>query len=107
MQESRYEIVHAWILSKGKETRSSEKDFTKYSTDAQATLYYQHLVHRIDSELPVTLKHQIEIDIPRTFPQTKTSLSSESGRSVLRRVLSAYAIRNRVLGYCQVCPNLV
>ena len=38
--------------------------------------YYNHLVARADIELPLALRHQISIDLPRTFPDTKVSVGA-------------------------------
>eukprot|EP00750_Incisomonas_marina_P015132 INCI18090.2.p1 GENE.INCI18090.2~~INCI18090.2.p1 ORF type:complete len:1405 (-),score=209.33 INCI18090.2:1631-5845(-) len=77
------------------------KSWTAADTEQAGLAYYNHLVARADIELPLALRHQISIDLPRTFPDTKTALSSAQGRAALRNVLHAYAIRNPVLGYCQ------
>ncbi|KAL1565961.1 GTPase-activating protein gyp3-like [Salvia divinorum] len=45
------------------------------------------------------LKKQIEKDLPRTFPGHPAL--NENGRNSLRRVLSAYALHNPSVGYCQ------
>ncbi|KAG6386333.1 hypothetical protein SASPL_155229 [Salvia splendens] len=45
------------------------------------------------------LKKQIEKDLPRTFPGHPAL--NETGRNSLRRVLSAYALHNPSVGYCQ------
>ncbi|KAH6797730.1 Ypt/Rab-GAP domain of gyp1p superfamily protein [Perilla frutescens var. hirtella] len=50
-------------------------------------------------DLPEKLKKQIEKDLPRTFPGHPAL--NETGRNSLRRVLSAYAIHNPSVGYCQ------
>lgn len=48
-------------------------------------------------QTPKDTAKQIELDIPRTQPKWL----SDSDRSILRRVLQAYAGRNPKLGYCQ------
>ncbi|XP_057801389.1 uncharacterized protein LOC131016707 isoform X1 [Salvia miltiorrhiza] len=50
-------------------------------------------------DLPEKLKKQIEKDLPRTFPGHPAL--NENGRNSLRRVLSAYALHNPSVGYCQ------
>lgn len=44
--------------------------------------------------------HQIELDIPRTFPMNSW-LQEEQGQAALRRILLAFAQHNPVVGYCQ------
>lgn len=44
---------------------------------------------------------QIEKDLHRTFPGHP--VMDSSGRNALRRLLAAYARRNPLVGYCQVC----
>ncbi|KAL4443069.1 hypothetical protein ABPG77_008560 [Micractinium sp. CCAP 211/92] len=44
--------------------------------------------------------HQIELDVPRTFP-TNGWVQSEAGQSALRHVLRAFAHHNPRVGYCQ------
>ncbi|KAG8374274.1 hypothetical protein BUALT_Bualt11G0114500 [Buddleja alternifolia] len=51
------------------------------------------------SHLPEKLRKQIEKDLPRTFPGHPAL--NDNGRNSLRRVLSAYALHNPSVGYCQ------
>jgi hypothetical protein len=44
--------------------------------------------------------HQIDLDLPRTFPEHPT-FAAAAGRAALRRVLVAHARRNPVIGYTQ------
>ena len=48
---------------------------------------------------------QIELDVPRTFPDhplfAPDSPEGEVGRGALRRVLRAYAMHDPAVGYCQ------
>ncbi|KAL4457817.1 hypothetical protein ABPG75_012682 [Micractinium tetrahymenae] len=44
--------------------------------------------------------HQIELDVPRTFPSNEW-VQSEAGQSALRHVLRAFAHHNPRVGYCQ------
>ena len=50
--------------------------------------YYVYLQKKAEFELPESVRHQIEIDLTRTFPDSKTALSSEAGRKTLRRVFA-------------------
>lgn len=43
---------------------------------------------------------QIQLDVPRTFPNN-TWIQSENGQAALRRVLLAFAHHNPRIGYCQ------
>eukprot|EP00884_Botryococcus_braunii_P008527 jgi/Botrbrau1/17676/Bobra.0166s0101.1 len=44
--------------------------------------------------------HQIELDLPRTFPNN-VWIRSEEGQGALRRVLLAFSVHNHEVGYCQ------
>ncbi|KMS96873.1 hypothetical protein BVRB_7g180760 [Beta vulgaris subsp. vulgaris] len=48
---------------------------------------------------PEIWKKQIEKDLPRTFPGHPAL--DEEGRNSLRRILTAYALHNPCVGYCQ------
>ena len=64
--------------------------------------HYNSLVARAELELSEQLQDQIDRDLPRTFPKLRTRFNSPKvGQSVLRRVLFAYAVHDKVLGYCQ------
>ncbi|CAI5741372.1 unnamed protein product [Hyaloperonospora brassicae] len=62
--------------------------------------YYMDLVKKAETVETETFS-QIELDIGRTFGQSETIISSESGRGQLRRILRAYSLRNSSIGYCQ------
>jgi len=62
-----------------------------------ASLDYNSLLKL--SPVPV-VKHQIELDIPRTFPQ-HPAFNSPEMQKALTNVLNAYAVKNPGLGYCQ------
>mmetsp|Transcript_14535 Transcript_14535/g.21892 ORF Transcript_14535/g.21892 Transcript_14535/m.21892 type:complete len:533 (-) Transcript_14535:129-1727(-) len=49
---------------------------------------------------PSPAEHDIMKDLHRTFPCNE-SLNTEEGIESLRRILLAYAVRNREVGYCQ------
>lgn len=78
----------AWPLLSGADLRRSKK----------MAGYFDAMVHRgeVDSEVA----HQIELDLPRTFPGN-TWMSTEEGRSALRRVLVAFSVHEPTVGYCQ------
>ena len=63
--------------------------------------YYNSLVARAERELSEQLQDQIDRDLPRTFPKHKSIFNTKAGQPVLRRVLFAYAVHDKVLGYCQ------
>ena len=44
--------------------------------------------------------HQIQLDVPRTFPACAW-IQSDAGQAALRRVLFAFAHHNPTIGYCQ------
>ncbi|KAK9808174.1 hypothetical protein WJX73_005269 [Symbiochloris irregularis] len=60
--------------------------------------YFDAMVHRgeVDSEVA----HQIELDLPRTYPSNRW-VASEEGMDALRRVLVAYSVHQPSVGYCQ------
>lgn len=60
--------------------------------------YYQTLISRL-SELDEHVQEEIEKDVDRTFPNHE--LFSSQYLEQLRRVLSAYALHNPDIGYCQ------
>ncbi|KAL7680496.1 putative C2 domain, Rab-GTPase-TBC domain, Rab-GTPase-TBC domain superfamily [Plasmopara halstedii] len=62
--------------------------------------YYADLVEKAE-KMDLETFCQIELDINRTFGNSGTTISSESGRSRLRRILQAYSLRNPRVGYCQ------
>ena len=47
-----------------------------------------------------TVTRQIELDLPRTFPE-HLAFAAEPGRAALRRILHAHARRNSEIGYTQ------
>jgi len=44
--------------------------------------------------------HQIKLDVPRTFPNCDW-IQNDDGQAALRRVLTAFAHHNPLIGYCQ------
>jgi hypothetical protein len=60
-------------------------------------------VESLQTSVPSDLAHQIDLDVPRTSPHSL----GESDRSVLRRVLRAYATYDPVVGYCQGMNDIV
>ena len=71
---------------------------------------YAALLSRTDELRGTVIAHDIEKDLRRTFPEDPRT-GCEAGLNTLRRVLSAYAIRNPNIGYCQsmnyLCANLL
>eukprot|EP00013_Stygamoeba_regulata_P029875 CAMPEP_0177658046 /NCGR_PEP_ID=MMETSP0447-20121125/16579_1 /TAXON_ID=0 /ORGANISM="Stygamoeba regulata, Strain BSH-02190019" /LENGTH=767 /DNA_ID=CAMNT_0019162581 /DNA_START=66 /DNA_END=2372 /DNA_ORIENTATION=- len=65
---------------------------------AQGPQYYAELVAQSHT-LPHAVVHQIDLDLERTFPLHAEF--NERGLPILRRVLLAYAVADRVIGYCQ------
>ena len=63
--------------------------------------YYQRLVKKC-STLSKNSFREIELDIDRTFGLSKTRVNCNEGKDSLRRILRAYSLRNRKVGYCQV-----
>ncbi|EGC29571.1 hypothetical protein DICPUDRAFT_158827 [Dictyostelium purpureum] len=66
--------------------------------------YYLHLQHIIKTHNRMSTRFQslpeIEKDISRTFPG-HPFFDSDEGKRKLSRVLEAYSLRNRKVGYCQ------
>ncbi len=62
--------------------------------------YYTALVERA-AATSSSVFDEIERDVRRSLPEHQ-AFQSEMGISALRRVLCAYALRNPVIGYCQV-----
>ncbi|GAM21831.1 hypothetical protein SAMD00019534_050060 [Acytostelium subglobosum LB1] len=70
----------------------------------QRKSYYQHLHHIIRTSNRMSTRFQsipeIDKDISRTFPG-HAFFESDEGQRKLTRVLQAYSVRNRKVGYCQ------
>eukprot|EP01024_Parvocaulis_polyphysoides_P016048 TRINITY_DN1710_c0_g1_i3.p1 TRINITY_DN1710_c0_g1~~TRINITY_DN1710_c0_g1_i3.p1 ORF type:complete len:362 (-),score=35.86 TRINITY_DN1710_c0_g1_i3:260-1345(-) len=60
--------------------------------------YYEEMVSKGESSSAT--KHQIKLDLPRTFPG-HAFIQSEQGQLLLWRVLVAYSVHNPKIGYCQ------
>eukprot|EP00656_Telonema_subtile_P001895 TRINITY_DN10823_c0_g2_i1.p1 TRINITY_DN10823_c0_g2~~TRINITY_DN10823_c0_g2_i1.p1 ORF type:complete len:427 (+),score=62.18 TRINITY_DN10823_c0_g2_i1:79-1359(+) len=69
--------------------------------------YYQELCIQADT-LPErdTVVLQVEKDIPRTFADHNTLVSTVEGSKALRRILLAYSVHNPAVGYCQSLNNI-
>lgn len=50
---------------------------------------------------------QIELDLRRTYAGHKDLKKMEHDIAILRRVLSAFVLRNPTIGYCQGMNNIV
>jgi len=66
---------------------------------------YEFLLATVEEEIP-EMAHIIERDLARTFP-TNYHFEKEEGITAMRRVLLAYSIRNKKVGYCQSMNFLV
>jgi hypothetical protein len=75
--------------------------------DKEPADYYQQLL--VKAELPSNRSSivQIEKDLHRTFPNNVVYEKEGSGIGMLRRILTAYSVRNPVVGYCQSLNFLV
>jgi hypothetical protein len=62
--------------------------------------YYQHLLRRAKDKLKKSVADDIDKDLDRTFPE-HTYFDAEEGREGMRRVLTAFAVHNIDIGYCQ------
>ena len=76
--------------------------------DAGTKEYYEMLIDRaVQLELrDSTTSEQIEKDLPRTFGDDKTVVSTEDGQQMLRRILLSHAVHNPEVGYCQSLNNI-
>lgn len=63
---------------------------------------FEALLERVKAgELDQKIAAQIETDLPRTFAGMRTFVNSPDGSQALRNVLSAFALHNPVVRYCQ------
>lgn len=62
--------------------------------------YYESLLQRAVTELDEKVKEDIDKDLYRTFPG-HDYFNTPEAISCLRRVLSAFAVKNEQIGYCQ------
>lgn len=60
--------------------------------------YYEAMVHQGETTSPSA--HQIELDLPRTFP-LNAWVGSAEGQGALRHVLLAFSVHKPDVGYCQ------
>eukprot|EP00939_MAST-03C_sp_MAST-3C-sp1_P002185 g2185.t1 len=92
--------VRTWMALSGMD---EHRDRVLKKSQTSSREYFNMLVAKAEVELSDALQDQIDRDLPRTFPSSfKTRFNSPGvGNAVLRRVLYAYAVHNKVLGYCQ------
>ena len=62
--------------------------------------YYEQCLREAENALPHQTKIDIEKDLDRTFPD-HDHFRRDGGEAALHRVLTAYAIHNSDVGYCQ------
>ena len=76
---------------------------------------YVSLVEHFQSDFPTVNRHQIQVDMGRTFPdehlfrsnkeraERQDTLQEQLGQEVLdaiQRICTAYSVRNSHIGYC-------
>ncbi|XP_060186095.1 uncharacterized protein LOC132615509 isoform X3 [Lycium barbarum] len=89
--ETYYQDLLALGTKSGNNTELKSVESEDYGSSANAS---------IDSAcIPEKWRGQIEKDLPRTFPGHPAL--DEDGRNALRRLLTAYARHNPLVGYCQ------
>jgi len=74
MQATRDEVVCSIAAASATADGSQSVLSETWSAEQKAAAglaYYNHLVERAKTELPHSLRHQIAIDLPRTFPDSK------------------------------------
>eukprot|EP01114_Cavostelium_apophysatum_P020212 TRINITY_DN6715_c0_g1_i1.p1 TRINITY_DN6715_c0_g1~~TRINITY_DN6715_c0_g1_i1.p1 ORF type:complete len:1006 (+),score=276.52 TRINITY_DN6715_c0_g1_i1:184-3201(+) len=88
-----------WLLASG-----ALKKRESANSNAESGSYYQDLVEKnkkaTEAGKPVAAAYEIEKDIARTFPGHSV-VDSLEGQEKLKRILEAFARRNKALGYCQ------
>eukprot|EP00891_Asterochloris_glomerata_P005168 jgi/Astpho2/5168/Aster-04752 len=80
----------AWVWSEVSGAAAKQKE--------QMNNYYEAMVHM--GEACSIASHQIELDLPRTFPHNSW-VAGGDGKSALRRVLLAFSVHKPEVGYCQ------
>ncbi|KAI8112700.1 hypothetical protein M9434_004021 [Picochlorum sp. BPE23] len=65
---------------------------------ASGTFGYMYYIEK--SKLNENCRRQIDLDVPRTFPNNQW-IQSDVGQVSLKRVLYAFSAENTVIGYCQ------
>lgn len=63
--------------------------------------YYSSLLQQAPVVLDYRVRDDIEKDIDRTFPEHEYFGGAGDGENSLRRILTAYAVHNPEVGYCQ------
>eukprot|EP01119_Soliformovum_irregulare_P021331 TRINITY_DN7077_c0_g1_i3.p1 TRINITY_DN7077_c0_g1~~TRINITY_DN7077_c0_g1_i3.p1 ORF type:complete len:541 (-),score=175.75 TRINITY_DN7077_c0_g1_i3:203-1825(-) len=85
-----------WMILTGAQSKKNNAD--KNSGDES---YYNQLVRKnLSASKPLKAAESIEKDLRRTFPGHDV-IDTEEGQERLRKILSAFARRNKEVGYCQ------
>jgi hypothetical protein len=84
-----------WLVITGAKNRM---EF--YNDTYKCSYYRQLLKYQEKSDFPNPIISQIEVDIPRTFPEEEEFNNPDMLQS-LKNVLVAYTVRNPNIGYCQ------
>ena len=99
---------HVWLQASG------AQKLLDFSLEHSHTSY-DGLIDNYDREFPTSNRHQIAVDMPRTFPdesffrtnkdpKREPTLEEELGAEVLetvQRICTAYSVRNAHVGYSQ------
>eukprot|EP00808_Paulinella_micropora_P024577 g3897.t1 len=62
--------------------------------------YYSDLLRRSECDIQAEVQQDISKDVHRTLP-TQSYFQRSAGKAALRRVLTAFAVHNPDIGYCQ------
>ncbi|PRP86455.1 hypothetical protein PROFUN_05374 [Planoprotostelium fungivorum] len=88
-----------WMMTSG-----ALKKKESANSNCESSTYYQEILEKnnksIERGKPLESFHEVEKDITRTFPGHPV-YETQEGLDKLKRVLQAYARRNKQVGYCQ------